>query len=164
MYYVHLLIMFFFCITHAVFSYAADSNSVKPPIAPNIMHQVPKVDVSAVKYQPVTYASNGDQTVPKCNPNYTLVHVQNASKQVYWGPPVAICNSYGSCSGFGCGCSGSPHNCCAWCSPPCTGYTKVQWQTRPTDNQSGAISHLSKSSSWIFAPVFSSRYLTMTGV
>lgn len=133
-------IFFLWMMSYAVFSYAIDSSTVKPIQNPTPMHRTAHIDVASVIPRGVNYTSDGSQILDKCPPDHSIVDIKNASKQVYWGPPAALCNSWGECSGFGCYCWGSPHSCCAWCPVPCNGYTQVKWQTRPTSNQSGAIS------------------------
>lgn len=133
------IFIFLLIMTYGSISYATDSTTIQPP-AVHSMHQTPKVDTKhTVVYQTIDYTSTGDQAVNPCPDNTALVHIQHASRQVYWGPPKSVCSRYGSCSGAGCWCAGSPHSCCAWCSPPCREYSVVKWQTRPTSNQSTAI-------------------------
>ncbi|MDA8561828.1 hypothetical protein N9L02_01795 [Gammaproteobacteria bacterium] len=128
----------FFLIFFIYNSYAFDSTRLKPSNS-NPKHQTPQIDIDNVKYQKVNYAANGDQISKVCPPNYSLVHIQNKGKQVYWGPPEEICAQFGRCSKFGCWCIFSPHSCCAWCSPPCISkINSVRWQNRPTKNQASA--------------------------
>lgn len=133
-------ILFLWFIFYAVVSYATDSSSIQPIPNPTPMHRTSHIEVANAIPRSVSYTSDGSQILDKCPADHSLVDIQNASKQVYWGPPAAICNQWGDCSGFGCYCWGSPHSCCVWCDIPCTGYTQVRWQGRPSSNQPTAIS------------------------
>lgn len=139
MIYLQKVILFFIIMFVIIGSHAADSTNVTPFDHPTVMHQTSKVNVKSIDYKTITYTSDGDQVAPMCNPNSSLVHVDNTAKQVYWGPPKSVCIRRGNCSGFGCYCSGSPHKCCGWCEVPCKEYSQVKWETRPDKNQDKAI-------------------------
>ncbi len=131
------LIFFLYLMSYTMLSYAADSSTFKPMENPIAMHRTSHIDVNNSIPRAVTYTSDGHQILQKCPPDHSLVDIQNASKQAFWGPPEVL-YVYGNCSGFGCWCAGSPHSCCAWCDPPLIRVDKVKWQPRPTNNQVNA--------------------------
>jgi hypothetical protein len=132
------ILLFLSLTVYSLFSFGTDSSSLVPMKA-TAMQLKTHVDMAHAKSQQITYTPQGHQIVKECDKDSTLVHIQNASDQVYFGPPAAQI-IYGHCSGFGCYCAGSAYSCCKWCDPPVVGVAKVKWQPRPRANQFGAIS------------------------